>query len=93
MHLVESVNVEELCMYGGLTISYAYFGLHGRSASFTLCCSRINCIYLIKLVIKFNNLENSHYFLFRGQLQMTFYFNGFCLHPNLFEEKNKSDLR
>ena len=88
-HLVESVNAGELWMYGGLTISYAYFGLHGRSASFTLCFSRINCIYLIKLVIKFNNLENSHYFLFRGQLQMTFYFNGFCLHPNLFEEKNK----
>ena len=43
--------------------------------------------------IKFNNLENSHCFLFRGQVQMTFYFNGFCLHPNLFEEKNKSDLR
>lgn len=80
-------------MHGGLTISYAYFGLHGGSASFTLRCSRINCVYLINLVIKFNNLENSHYFLFRGQVQMTFYFNGFCLHPNLFEEKNKSDLR
>ena len=57
-------------MYGGLTISYAYFGLHGGSASFTLRCSRINCIYLINLVIKFNNLENSHCFLFRGQVQM-----------------------
>lgn len=73
-------------MHGGLTISYTYFGLHGGSASFTLHCSRINCVYLINLVIKFNNLENSHYFLFRGQVQMTFYFNGFCLHPNLFEE-------
>ena len=58
-----------------------------------LVFARINCIYLINLVIKFNNLENSHCFLFRGQVQMTFYFNGFCLHPNLFEEKNKSDLR